>query len=103
MCERYGCVTGFSKIVELTAEDSLRLRHAPTTRGIDIMANASPGTGRDGYCRFLTGDAIRILAEDEEAGSLLSPRPKQIRVFQSPNYGLRLQPASVHQPEGRGW
>jgi len=106
MCERYGCVTGFSKIVELTAEDSLRLRHAPTTQGIDIMANASPGTGRDGYCRFLTRDAIRTLlegAEDEEAGSLLSLPAKQIRVFQSPNYGLRLQPASAHQPPRRDW
>ena len=106
MCEQYGCVTGFSKIVELTAEDSLRLRHAPTTQGIDIMANASPGTGRDGYCRFLTRDAIRTLlegAEDEEAGSLLSLPAKQIRVFQSPNYGLRLQPASAHQPPRRDW
>ena len=106
MCEQYGCVTGFSRIVELTAEDSLRLRNAPTTRGIDIMTNASQGTGRDGYCRFLTRDAIRILlegAEDEEAGSLLSPPAKQMRVFQSPNYGLRLQPASAHQSPRRDW
>ena len=45
MCERYGYVTGFSRIVELTAEDSLRLRNARTTQGIDIMTKASPGTG----------------------------------------------------------
>ena len=96
MCERYDCVTGFSKIVELTAEDSSRLRNSRTTQGIDIMTKASPGPWHDGYCRFLTRDAIQILlggAEDEEAGSLLSPRAKQIRNFQSPNYGLRLQPA----------
>ena len=96
MCERYDYVTGFSKIVELTEEDSLRLRNARTTQGIDIMAKASPGTGRDGYCRFLTRAAIQILlggAEDAEVRSLLSPRAEQIRVFQSPNYGLRLQPA----------
>jgi GR25 family glycosyltransferase involved in LPS biosynthesis len=96
MCERYDCVTGFSRIVELTATDSVRLRNARTTQGIDIMTQASPGTGGEGYCRFLTGAAIRMLlagAEDEAVGSLLSPRAKQIRVFQSPNYALRLQPA----------
>src|SRR5262245_35169022 len=105
MCERYGYVTGFSKIVELSAEDSLRLRNARTTQGIDIITNASPATAREGYCRFLTRDAMRMLlagTEDEEAGSLLSGRPKQVRVFRSPNCGLRLQPASVHQPR-RDW
>lgn len=99
MCERYDCVTGLSTIVELTAEDSVRLRNARTTQGIDIMTTASPGSGRDGFCRFLTRDAIQILlaeTEDEDVGSLLSPRAKQIRVFQSPNYGLRLQPAGRH-------
>jgi glycosyl transferase family 25 len=96
MCERYDSATGFGKIVELTAEDSVRLRNARTTQGIDIMIQASPGTGGEGYCRFLTRAAIQVLlagAEGEEVGSLLSPRAKQIRVFQSPNYGLRLQPA----------
>ena len=96
MCERFNCVTGFSKVVELTEEDSLRLRNARTTQGIDIMATTSPGTGRDGYCRFLTRDAIQILLrgdEHEQGRSLLSPRAQEIRVFQSPNYGLRLQPA----------
>ena len=94
MCERFDCVTGFSKIVELTEEDSLRLRTARTTQGIDIMAQASPGTGGDGYCRFLTRDALQILlGAKDEVGFLLSPRAKQIRVFQSPNYGVRLQPA----------
>jgi hypothetical protein len=74
----------------------LRLRNARTTQGIDIMAKASPGTGRDGYCCFLTRDAIQILlrgAENEQARSLWSSRAQEIRVFQSPNYGLRLQPA----------
>ena len=96
MCERYDCVTGFSKIVELTAEDSFRLRNSRTTQGIDVTNMAAPGNEREGYCRFLTREAIQILlagAEDGEAGSLLSPRASQIRVFQSPNYGLRLEHA----------
>jgi glycosyl transferase, family 25 len=96
MCERYDCATGFSQIVELTEEDSVRLRSSRTTQGIDITTKASPGNEREGYCRFLTREAIQMLleaAEDGEVGSLLSPRAKQIRVFQSPNYGLRLQQA----------
>ena len=94
MCERYDCVTGFSTIVELTAEDSLRLRNSRTTQGIDITSKVSSGNEREGCCRFLTREAIQILftgTEDEEAGSLFSPRATQIRMFQSPNYGLRLQ------------
>jgi hypothetical protein len=95
MCERYDCATGFSRIVELTAEESLRLRNSRTTQGIDIMTGESPAAKRDGCCRFLTRDAIGILlagGEDEAIGSLSSTGARQIREFQSPNCGLRLQP-----------
>lgn len=95
MCERYDCVTGFSKIIDLTDEDSLRLRKTKSTQGIDITKNTSLNNERPGYCRFLTRQAIQTLGrwdEGETAGLLLSleARP-QLRVFQSPNHALRLQ------------
>lgn len=98
MCERYDCVTGFSKIIDLSNEDSLRLRHTKTTRGIDITKNASQiNDERRGYCCFFRREAIRMLGGGDEgslekAGSLLSfQAQQQFRVFQSPNHALRLR------------
>ncbi len=96
MCERYDCVTGFSKIIDLTNEDSLRLCNTKTTRGIDITKTASLSNERQGYCRFFSREAIQILGGWDEgglekAGSLLSLQATQLRVFQSPNHALRLQ------------
>ncbi len=94
MCERYDCVTGFSKIIDLTNEDSLRLRNTKTTRGIDITKTTSLTNERQGYCRFFSREAIQILGGWDEAGlgkaGLLSLRATQLRVFQSPNHALRL-------------
>ena len=94
MCEQFECVTGFSRILDLTNEESRRLRNTKTTRGIDITINTSPDVEREGYCRFLKREAIQILAgsdDGEQSGSLLSLPARQIRVFQSPNHALRLQ------------
>lgn len=94
MCEQYDCVTGFSKILDLTNEDSCRLRSTNSMQGIDVMKHASLNEERERCCRFLNREAIRILeglGEGTARGSLLSLRPEQMRVFQSPNHALRLQ------------
>lgn len=96
MCERYDYVTGFSRIIDLTSEDSLRLRTTKTTQGIDITKNYSLHE-RQGYCRFLNREAIQILSgSDQQPSERASPFPwldpqTQYRVFQSPNQALRLQ------------
>jgi GR25 family glycosyltransferase involved in LPS biosynthesis len=97
MCERYEYVTGFSKIIDLSNEDSRRLRNTKTTQGIDITKNYSQENERQGCCRFLNREAIGILERSEDkrskqAAPLLSlqPQPRH-RVFQSPNHALRLQ------------
>jgi hypothetical protein len=96
MCERYDRVTGFSKLIDLTREDSDRLRNTKTSQGVDIIENHSRNNGRDGYCLFLNREAIQMVREDEansaKAVSLLSLRaPGGTRVFHSPNHALRLQ------------
>ena len=58
------------------------------------MKHASLNEERESCCRFLNREAIRILeglGEGTARGSLLSLRPEQMRVFQSPNHALRLQ------------
>jgi glycosyl transferase, family 25 len=95
MCERYDHITGFSKIIDLTREDSQRLRNTKTAQGIDIMKNHSRKNGRDGYCLFLNREAIQMAGRhkqgSEQIRSLLSLQaPRQYRVFQSPNHALRL-------------
>lgn len=104
MCEQYDCATGFSQIIDLTKEDSLRLRNTNTTRGIDITKHALPvNDGRKGYCRFFKREAIRMLeggcsegrSEKEGGSGKVWSLPsfeaqEQLRVFQSPNHALRL-------------
>lgn len=98
MCEQYDSATGFSQIVDLTDEASLRLLATKTTRGIDVTKNALPvENARRGYCRFITREAVRTPEErgekdSGEAGLLLSPQSsRRLRVFQSPNHALRLR------------
>jgi len=95
MCERYDHVTGFSKLIDLTMEDSDRLRNTKTSQGVDIISNHSRDNGRDGFCLFLNREAIQTMGQKEEgserAGSLLSlPEPAPSHVFRSPNHALRL-------------
>lgn len=97
MCDRYDCVSGFSQIIDLTEEDTLRLRRTNITRGIDITKYAPQiNDAREGYCRFFKREAIRMLrgwneGDSEEAGHPLSfGGQEQLRVFQSPNHALRL-------------
>jgi len=97
MCERYDCVTGFSKIIDLTHEDSFRLRNTKSTRGIDITKNTSLNSERQGYCHFFSREGIQILrGQVEETSAEVGLHHslqvlKQLRVFQSPNHALRLQ------------
>lgn len=98
MCEHYDCATGFSQIIDLTSEDSLRLRHTKTTRGIDITKNvAQINNERPGYSCFFNRQAIRMQAgwaetDSEKVVPLLSFHAREgFQVFQSPNHALRLQ------------
>lgn len=96
MCEKHDYSTGFSKIIDLTREESARLRTSKTTQGIDILNNSSAQNERPGYCRFFRREAIRMLVEGdsgglEKVGLLSLPENQQLRVFQSPNSALRLQ------------
>jgi hypothetical protein len=95
MCEQYDYVTGFSELVDLSKEDTHRLRTTKLPRGIDITKSNSPDNEREGYCRFLNRDALQLLKRSREQGAeaslLLSlPAQRSVRVFQSPNSALRL-------------
>jgi GR25 family glycosyltransferase involved in LPS biosynthesis len=76
MCERYASATGFSTIIELTAEESRRLRETNTTRGLTSAKPSAPAPDRPGQCRFVNRS---------------SQATPPFRVFQSPNHALRLQ------------
>ncbi len=75
MCEEYDAATGFSKIIELTPEQTDHLRRTRLTRGIDISHN--PFSKND-QCHFLT-------------------RRTPKRIFQSPNHALRLAGGSTNR------
>ena len=77
MCERYDLVTGFNQIIDLSSEASARLRATKRTSGLEINAN---GTGNNGQYQFLNRRAIQALESNAE----------QLRVFNSPNFALRL-------------
>ncbi|HWX40177.1 MAG TPA: glycosyltransferase family 25 protein [Blastocatellia bacterium] len=98
MCEQYDCASGFSKIIDLTGEDSLRLRTTNGTRGINIAKSAlQENDGRPGYCCFFNRESIRplegwVARGDEGADPLLHLKSnRKFRVFRSPNHALRLQ------------
>jgi glycosyl transferase family 25 len=98
MCERYDCATGFGRIVELSSEESLRLRGTKTTRGIDLTrAAAQKNNARPGFCAFFKRATVRIPPGWDGSGpraveALLPSRAgQQFRVFKSPNHALRLR------------
>lgn len=98
MCERYDCATGFSQIIDLTGEDSQRLRQTKTTRGIDITKNASRMNNERPACPcFFNRAALQMLGgwgevDSEKVEPLLSLQARaRLRVFQSPNHALRLR------------
>ena len=74
MCEQYDGATGFSHVIDLTAEQARLLRQTGITRGIDI-SKTTPARNVNSDCRFIKRDA---LARDDA------------RLFQSPNHALRL-------------
>ena len=76
MCERYASATGFSTVIELTAEESQRLRTSNTTRNLTTTEPSRTDLVRPAQCRFVNR-------------SLQATPP--FRVFQSPNHALRLQ------------
>jgi glycosyl transferase family 25 len=95
MCERYDCVTGFDKIIDLDQEDSNRLRAARSPQGIDFTKIYSTENGRKSICLFLNREAIEVTSDlgdkpetARSLGSLLSQKPD--RIFHSPNHALRL-------------
>jgi glycosyl transferase, family 25 len=75
MCERYASATGFSTVIELTAEESQRLRMTNTTRNL-TTAEPTRDLVRPAQCRFVNRS---------------SQATPPFRVFQSPNHALRLQ------------
>jgi hypothetical protein len=76
MCEQqYDAATGFSKIIELTPEQTDELHRTRITRGIDIRDNPFSKNDR---CHFLT-------------------RRTSNRVFRSPNHALRLAGGSTNR------
>ena len=96
MCERYDYVTGFSKIIDLTNENSLRLRTKKSTQGLDITNNTSAIKERPGCCGFLNREALQLLQEGSidalvRGAPVFSAAGTQFRVFESPNHALRLR------------
>ena len=73
MCEQYDGATGFSEVIDLTAEQAQLLRATGITRGIDI-SKTTPARNVQSQCRFVRRDALE----------------REARVFQSPNHALRL-------------
>lgn len=73
MCEQYDAATGFSKVVELTSEQTEHLRANRITRGVDLSRNSFSKNDRS---HFLT-------------------RRSATRIFHSPNHALRLSGGST--------
>ena len=75
MCQEYDLATGYSKIIELTPEQTDDLRRTSITRGINIRDN--PFSKNDRY-HFLT-------------------RRRLTKIFRSPNHALRLFGGSTNR------
>ncbi len=75
MCEQYDAATGFSKIIELTPEQTDDLRRNRITRGLNIRDNP---VSKNDQCHFLT-------------------RRPATKIFQSPNHALHLSGGSINR------
>jgi glycosyl transferase, family 25 len=75
MCEQYDATTGYSKVIELTPEQTEHLRANRITRGIDLTDNPFSKNDR---CHFLT-------------------RRPATRIFHSPNHALQLSGGSTNR------
>ncbi|HEX6284506.1 MAG TPA: glycosyltransferase family 25 protein [Pyrinomonadaceae bacterium] len=73
MCEQFEGATGFSEVIDLSTEQARLLRETGITRGIDI-SKSTPAKNVQNQCRFIRRDALE----------------REARLFQSPNYALRL-------------
>jgi glycosyl transferase family 25 len=73
MCEQYDGATGFSEVIDLTAEQARVLRETRITRGIDV-SKTTPAKNVQSQFRFIRRDALE----------------HEVRLFQSPNHALRL-------------
>lgn len=81
MCEQYDYVTGFDRIIDLSPEISQSIRATRITRGLEIKVNGN--TAAPGHCQFLNRHAFQVLEEGNGERA-------QLRIFQSPNFALRL-------------
>lgn len=73
MCEEYDAATGFTKVIDLTPEQTIDLHQTRITRGINVRDNPFSKNDR---CHFLTRRASK-------------------NIFQSPNHALRLSGGST--------
>lgn len=73
MCQQYDAATGFSKIIDLTPEQSNHLISSGMTRGIDVRNNSF---SKNYKSHFLTRRPVK-------------------RIFHSPNHALRLAGGSA--------
>jgi glycosyl transferase, family 25 len=73
MCEQYDGATGFSEVIDLTAEQATLLRRTGITRGIDV-SKSKPAKDVQSQCRFIKREALG----------------RESHLFQSPNHALRL-------------
>lgn len=80
MCQEYDGATGFSEVIDLTAEQARILRETGITRGIDV-SKTTPAKNVQSQCRFIKRDA-----HDREA----KEPSHALQLFQSPNHALRL-------------
>jgi len=95
MSERYDCVIGFDKIIDLDRDDSIRLRAANTPEGLDFTKNRSTRIGRKSLCLFLNREVLDGTGQRgdnlETTLSLLTSGLRNTdRAFHSPNHALRL-------------
>jgi hypothetical protein len=83
MCEQYDGATGFSEVIDLTAEQAALLRRTGITRGIDV-SKSKPAKDVQSHCLFMKREALERNALEHEALA------RDARLFQSPNHALRL-------------